>query len=220
MKIIFNNQRGSLLVEILLAILIAGAIIGAVSGLVFTSQKSGQTSGIKNSAVALAQEGFEAAGSISETDWHNIYLPPDGTGDPINDKGGANPYYVYKSGSSWALGKIMASEGDIEIGGIIYARKIYIYNVNRNSGGDREIVTVGGAEDPSTQKIKMVISTTGSQDVIIEGYLTRWKNRTFNQANWFGGAGQAGPIATPNTQYFSDDGNIDTGTPGSIKLKQ
>ena len=90
------NQQGSLLLEILLAVTIGAIIIGAVSGLVYVSSKSGQISGAKSSAISLAEEGLEAMQSISEADWHKIYLPPAGSGDPDTDKGDANPYYIYK----------------------------------------------------------------------------------------------------------------------------
>lgn len=216
-------QQGQVLIEILLAILIAAAIIGAVSGLIFTGQKSGQNSGLKSSAISLVQEGFEAIQTIGESGWHNIYMPPIGASDPITSKSDYAPdnvYYIYKNGSSWALGKIVGSEGDITVGNAIYSRKIYIYNVNRNPAGNREIVSSGGVEDPSTQRIKIVVSVSGAQDAVMEEYLTRWKNNTFNQNDWSGGSGQAGPIIAPNDKYDSNlDGNIDISTPGTIKLK-
>ncbi|MDP3057808.1 MAG: hypothetical protein Q8N37_04840 [bacterium] len=220
------NQKGALLLEILLAVLVGATIIGAVSGLVYVSQKSGQNSGAKSSAISLAEEGFEAMQSISEADWHNIYLPPTGSGDPDTDKGMAKPYYVYKSGSSWALGSVVVgNEGNISIDGIIYARKIYIENITRKKTLERPICTEAEncapdekVKDLSTQKIKVVVSKSGSADITLEEYLTRWKNNTFSQSNWSGGSGQAD--FSDSSKYDSDDGNIDTGTPGSIKLKQ
>ncbi len=217
------NQKGALLLEMLLAILIGAIIIGAVSGLVFVSLKSGQSSGQKSAAIFLAEEGLEAMQSISEADWHNIYLPPAGSGDPDSDKGEAKPYYIYKSGFFWALGKvIVGDEGNIPIDGIIYTRNIYIENVTRDKTGDRQICAGVGicaeeANDPSTQKIKAVVSKSGGADVVLEEYLTRWKNNTSGQSDWSGGAGQA-DFSDPS-KYDSDDGNIDTGAPGSIKLK-
>ncbi len=222
MKKIFN-QKGALLIEILLAVLIGAIIIGAVSGLVYVSSKSGQNSGAKSAALALAEEGLEAMQSISETNWHSIYLPPDGAGDADTDKGDANPYYIYKNGSFWALGKIiLGDEGNIPIDGIIYARKIYIENVTRDKTGERQICTGVGicaeeVNDPSTQKIKAAVSKSGSADIALEEYLMRWKNDTFSQSDWSGGSGQS-DFSDPS-KYDSDDGNIDTSVPGSIKLK-
>lgn len=206
------NQKGQILLEMLLAILVFAIIIGAVSGLVYVSSKSGQNSGAKSSAVALAQEGMEAMQSISETKWHDIYLPPAPGG-----KGDGTEYYLYKNGSSWAITGIDASKRDVSIDGIIYSRKVYIYNVYRDNGGDREIVATGGAEDPSTQKIKIAVSKNGGADVVLEEYLTRWKNNIFGQSDWSGGPGQA-DFSDPS-KYDSDDGNIDTTAPSGIKLK-
>lgn len=215
----FLNQRGQILIETLLAILIAAIIIGAVASLVVVSMRSSQSSGNKGDAISLAQEGIEALGAVADSDWHDLYLPPDGAGSAAN-KGESYPYYIYKNGSSWSLSSNAANR-DIVINGVTYSRTIYIYNVNRNTAGDREIVAVGGAEDPSTQKVKVVISHPSGQDTALSQYFTRWKNNASVQTNWSGGAGQVGPIAAPNTQYGSDDGNIDMNNPaGSIKLKQ
>lgn len=221
----FFNQKGSLLLEILLAVAVGAIIIGAVAGLVYVSSRSGQVSGAKSSAISLAEEGLEAMQSISETDWHNIYLPPSpGT------KGFATEYYVYNDGSSWLLTGTDISKRDIEIDGIIYARKIYIDNVSRNKTGERQICTGVGIcmeeiDDPSTQKIKVVVSKEGSADIVLEEYLTRWKNETISQSDWSGGSGQADPTVAPYTKFDSVDlyesqETIDySSMPGSIKLK-
>jgi Tfp pilus assembly protein PilV len=215
-----NNQKGTLLIEILLAILIAAIVIGGVILLMTGSSQSGKISGTQSAAIALAQEGLEAMEAIRDTTngWHNIYLPPDGNGS-VGNKGDSYLYYAHKNGSAWELSTDVANR-DIIINETTYSRTIYIYNVSRNATGDREIVTSGGVDDPSTQKIKVKVSQNNSKDIIFEEYLTRWKNNTFLDTNWSGGSGQAGPVASPNSSYASDDGNIDTGTAGSIKLKQ
>ncbi len=212
------NQKGQMLIEILLAVLIAAIVIGAASSLGYVGLKSGQSSGAKSAAVSLAQEGLEAIQAIAESDWHNIYLPPDGSGSSSN-KGESYSYYVYKNGASWAISSDIAKR-DIMINGNTYARVIYIYNVSRNAAGDREIVASGGIDDPSTQKIRVTVSRAGEASVSASEYLTRWKNNVSVQTDWSGGAGQAGPIAAPNNMYDSDDGNIEINNPaGSIKLK-
>lgn len=224
MKNIFN-QKGALLMEILLAVTIGAIIIGAVAGLVYVSSKSGQQSGAKSAAISLAEEGLEAIQSIGESDWHDIYLPPSGLGDFQSDKGALKPYYVYKNGSSWALEKVIAgNEGDVLVDNMIYTRNIYIENVDRKKIPERPICTETETclpsekvNDPSTQKIRVVVSRTGSADVVLEEYLTRWKNETSSQSDWSGGPGQA-DFVDPS-KYGSDDGNIDTSIPGSLKLK-
>lgn len=215
-----KEQSGQILVEMLLAILIAAIIVGGAASLFYVNLKSGQKSGAKSAAISLAQEGLEAMEAVRDTTngWHNIYLPPDGNGS-AGDKGDSYPYYIYKNGSVWDLSTNTANR-DIIIDGITYSRTIYIYNASRNATGDREIVASGGIDDPSTQKIKVKVSQSDGKDIVFEEYLTRWKNNTFPQTDWSGGSGQAGPITSPNASYASDDGNIDTGTAGNIKLKQ
>lgn len=212
------NQKGQLLIELLIAITIAALIAGAISGLFFVNFRSSQSSENKNSALLLAQEAMEAIDSIKNNSWHKIYLPPDGTGDANNDKG--VPYYIYNDGSIWKIAKVISStDDDIVINETVYSRSLYIYNASRDNNGN--ITEIGGSDDPSTQKIKVVVSYEGGKDVILEEYLTRWKNEVFNQSDWSGGPGQAGPISpTPNAQYDSDSGNVDTNNPtGSIRLK-
>lgn len=212
------NQNGQVLIEILLAILIAVAIIGAVSNLLFANLKSGKISGAKNVALSLAKEGLEAMETIRDNDWHNIYLPPDGNGNST-DKGNDFPYYLYSDSSSWSLSNNVIDR-DIIINGITYSRTFYIFNVSRDAAGD--IVETGGAEDPSTQKIQVIVSSSESSAVVLNNYFTRWKNETFIQTDWSSGSGQAGPLIWDSVinQYSLDDGNIDVSDPaGSIKLK-
>ncbi len=235
MKNIFN-QKGALLLEILLAILIAAIVIGAASSLGYVGLRSGQSSGAKSAAVALAQEGLEAMQAIAESDWHSVYLPPNGSGLSTN-KGASFSYYVYKNGTDWSISSDIAKR-DIIISGEAYSntysRTIHIYNVNRQKEGiDRKICSekeiaesaVGCLagdyiDDPSTQKVEVIVARAGEADVSVSEYLTRWKNNISVQTDWSGGAGQAGPIAAPNASYDSDDGNIEINNPaGSIKLK-
>lgn len=220
------DQKGALLIEILLAILIASVVIGVVAGLVLVSSKSGQNSSARNKAISLAQEGMEAMQSIADADWHKIYSPP-----TPGTKGDAAEYYVYNDGSSWVLTGTDISKREIALDGldgIVYSRKVYIYNVNRSinntlNRGDEygDIVSSGGTEDPSSQRIKVVVSSSGSQDVTAEEYLTRWKNNILSQSDWSGGAGQPGPTPDPGNKFDSNpDGNIEINNPaGSIKLK-
>lgn len=226
-----SNQQGYLLVEILLALAIVSAIIGSVSALIAVSLKSGQVSGQKSSAIGLAEEGLEAMRVISETDWNDIYLPPDGTGDPDTDKGEieANAYYVYKKDNggsySWELTKDSA-KGNIFVNEVLYTRKIYIFNVNRNKTGERQICTGAGIcadgeiADPSTQRIKVKVLEANGTNAVMEEYLSRWKNNSSSQTDWSGGSGQADYV-NPSKYDSNLDGNIEINNPaGSIKLKQ
>ncbi len=118
------DQKGQLLLEILVAILIAALVIGAVSGLTLVSLRSGKSAGEKNTALLLAQEGLEVIESVRDASWHNIYLPPDGSGDAVS-KGSVFPCYIRKNGFLWELSNNI-TDRDIVIDGKIYSRVVYV----------------------------------------------------------------------------------------------
>jgi hypothetical protein len=216
MKIILNNN-GQILIEIILATLIGAMIIGVAASLIVANQKSSQISAQRSTAVFLAQEGAESLKSITENNWHSIFLPPDGAGDKDSSKGDGNNYCVKVDGfnNKWILTNI-AADCEIDINGIIYTRTINIYNANREDNDGENIIGLGGIEDPSTQKVKIKISYQAGEDIIIEQYLTRWRNEIFIQSNWTGGSGQDNFIDP--LKYYTDDGNIDN-LGGTLKLK-
>ena len=225
------NQKGQLLIEILLAILIGSLIMGSTASLIVISQKSDFISGEKNIAVLLAQEGVEAVESIKNNFWHNIYLPPDGTGDAVSSKGDTNIYCLKNDGIIWSLSGPFSDFGpfpdcEVNINGETYTRKIIFYNTNREDNADENITEIATEEDTSTQKLRIAVLYNNGMDVILEEYITRWKNQIFIQSDWTGGSGQLGPIlikdrdftANPTTEYDTDDTNIDV-SGGNLKLK-
>ncbi|MEK7147044.1 MAG: hypothetical protein AAB772_02200, partial [Patescibacteria group bacterium] len=101
----------------------------------------------------------------------------------------------------------------------VFNRFFSVENVNR-SGDD--IVTSGGTDDPSTQKITSRVQWVAGDktpEVKIATYLTRWRNFVFHQLDWVGGSGQDGPFTEPGN-VFSTSTNTDySGTPGSLKVQ-
>jgi len=100
----------------------------------------------------------------------------------------------------------------------VYSRFFNVENVSRDSGGS--IVTSGGTNDPSTQKVTASVqwgATGAVTEAKIVDYLTRSKNFVFRQTDWSGGSGQSGVITEPNSKYSTSD-NIDILTPGLIKI--
>lgn len=214
MKIVLNNN-GQILIEIILATLIGTMIIGAAASLIVANQKSSQISEQRNTAVFLAQEAVESLKSITENNWHWIFLPPDGAGDKDASKGNGNNYCLKIDSDKWILTNNPA-DCDIDINEIIYTRTINIYNVNREDNADENITAAAGVEDPSTQKVKITVFYPTGKDIVIEKYLTRWRNEIFIQSDWSGGGGQ--DDFTDPSKYYTDDGNIDV-IGGDLKLK-
>ena len=101
----------------------------------------------------------------------------------------------------------------------VFTRYFYVENVNRDTGGD--IVTSGGTEDPTTQKVTVVVqwdTSQGTQEFTFFEYMTRWRNRVFHQSDWSGGSGQDSVITVPNERYASSS-EINVSTPGQFKIK-
>jgi prepilin-type N-terminal cleavage/methylation domain-containing protein len=100
-----------------------------------------------------------------------------------------------------------------------FTRYFNIENVSRDSNGD--IVTSGGNNDPSTQKITVYIewpTTSGDTgQVSVVDYVTRWANRVFNQSDWSGGSGQTGVITEPNNRF--DNATSISNPAGSIRIE-
>lgn len=103
----------------------------------------------------------------------------------------------------------------------IFTRYFAVENVSRDAADD--IVTSGGNNDPSTQKITATVEWSaggGTPKFQIFDYVTRWRNRVLDQSDWSGGSGQEGPLTEPNNKFASSTNNVDaTSTPGSIKLR-
>ena len=216
MKLLSNNQ-GQLLIEVLLAIT-ALVIIVALSAQIFVvSSQSAKLSSEKNAAQGLVEETLEVLRGIQTEKWHEIYKPPDGTGNPMTAKGSANHYHPVISGTKWTV-----ASGDevVTVNNTDYTRYFYIDNVSRDVA-TRNIESIYNAsnDDPSTQKITATVTWGDGQELSTSQYIMRWRNITCNQTSWVGGA-LGTPVNCPTTNYGSHDGNMDpTGTAGSLKLK-
>jgi hypothetical protein len=100
----------------------------------------------------------------------------------------------------------------------VFTRSFVVENVNRDA--NQNIVTAGGTEDPSTQKITIKVNwslAAGSSQLNLVEYLTRFRNEVTRFTDWSGQEGVAGPITTPDSNFFSQSG-ISTSTAGEIKL--
>jgi len=209
--LIKESSDGQSLIEILIAISIAAIVIGAsVYGIsfMFSSMTFNEQ---RQTATSLAEDLMNKVQSIADANWLDIYNLP--------HKGATSTYYVVASGS------LLAVTGGIEsitINNVNYNLYFSIENVNRDASDN--IVTSGGINDPSTQKVTVTVEWSASGSNVsrfqISDYLTRWKNRVIIQNDWSGGAGAEGPFTEPNNKFASSSPNIDTtSTPGIIKLR-
>jgi type II secretory pathway pseudopilin PulG len=126
---IISNQRGQLLIEILLAIAITAIMLPALLTGLFASKQGKAQQGQRVQAVALMKEAEEVVRNVRDQGWSVFSV--NGT------------YHPLISGSSW----VFASGGET-INGL--TRTITVSDVYRDSNG--AIVTTGGTFDPSTKK--------------------------------------------------------------------
>lgn len=204
------QNRGALLIELLVSISILAMILAVGSESVYVSMQSGKISSESDVAIGLASETLEAARSISDERWQNIY-----------DLTKNSNYYPVILGSKWAT-----STGSeiVTLNGTNYTRSFVVQNVCRNTlsrdimgiadsnGVATTCVTSGGAYDPSTLKVSATISWQGSgSPVSATDFFSRWKNKACAQADWTGGSGSSGAKTCPDTTYVTST-NIATGT--------
>ncbi len=102
----------------------------------------------------------------------------------------------------------------------VYSRWISIENVNRDSDGN--MVSAGGTEDPSTQKVVAYVEWQEGADtasISMTEYITRWaRNKSAVFTDWSGSSTVEGPIITPDSNFSTSSGDVSTSTQGSIIL--
>lgn len=194
------DSKGQLLIEMLVAITVAAIIIVGISNLYFVNMEAGKFTEKRSDVLMLAQEGMEAINSISSTSWHSIYLPPDGNGNKDN-KGDSFPYCLKNDASGWFLTDSIA-DCDITLNGKQYTRKVFIFNTSRDNGSISESL---GTDDPSTQKLKIVVSYAGGADLNLNQYVTRSKNNIVKQTSW------SSPTPQNQTECSNLSGTWDAG---------
>lgn len=203
---IFKNNSGQALAELLVGIVIGAIIIGGAVTTIVLSLRSGLQNRSIQAATTLGQELVDNVTVYAEGAWRNIYELA---------KGASNTYYLAASGETFAT-----SSGSqyLTLDNVLYQRYFYAENVCRDSGD--EIVTCG-TEDPSTQKITVNVNwfqQGATSTVSLVKYITRSRNLIFRQTDWSGGDGQTGPISEVNNAFDTHYNINATGTPGSIKI--
>lgn len=204
------KEEGQSLVEILIAVSIAAIVIGAAAYGISFILSATSVNQQRQAATALVGDLMNKARTVADANWLDIYN--------LADKGATSTYHVVASGTTLM---VATSTQSITIDGINYTVSFSVENVSRDASDN--IVTSGGTNDPSTQKITATVEWPaggGTPKFQVFDYLTRWKNRVFNQNDWSGGSGQEGPLTEPNNRFASSTSNIDTtSTLGVIKLR-
>ena len=219
-----SSVKGQVLMELLIAITV-GVVLAAIGAqLASVSLNAARSSRQQNEGMGLAQEGIEAMRAIARTNspssqgWNKLYLPPDGTG-ASSTKGIGNPFHPEVIGGEWQL---MNSSETVVLAGNTYTRSVIIENVARASSTRAILAAYDAAyDDPSTQKVRVIVSRTGLPDIELSAYFTRFLNESTLQTNWDGILNNLPVSATSSSNDYSDGtetDNIDR-TPGSLRLR-
>lgn len=212
-----GEEKGQLLVELLIAIAILAIIAVAVSQVTGVSFQSSKVGGQRTVALNIAQEELDAAKAVSKESWHNIYSLATSTPPTI-----LNKYHSSNSGADCGSVKWCLVSGEIQqvYNTVTYTKYLYIEDVSR-TGLDIDSSYNSANNDPSTQKVTAVVSWQGGS-VDISDSLTRARNAGAVQTSWSGGVGaNAGSGENDNfdNTYSSADSVIDT-SGGTLKLNQ
>ncbi|MDI6717892.1 MAG: prepilin-type N-terminal cleavage/methylation domain-containing protein [Patescibacteria group bacterium] len=209
------NQKGQSLIEIIIGLAVGVIIIGGATVLIGSNLKTSLDNKINQTAFSLGQEVFGQVKSISESDWHLIYNLL---------KGPENNYYIT------SLQAVASGTEAIIADGRNFIRYFYVENVNRALCGIGDIDSqssttgclsgpglTGFAEDPSSQRITVIVSFGGKQVVNESHYLARSRNIAIDYTDWSGSSTQEGPITRMNNG-FATSSNISATSTGSIRL--
>jgi type II secretory pathway pseudopilin PulG len=209
-----KTQNGSLLLELLIVISLIAIIVSVSANATFLSMKSNKASGNRDNASALASETLEATRSVIEEDWQNIYGLTKSTQHYY-------PTSTYVAGK-WSLRPtVIPTDEQVVINGVTYTRYLTVDNVSRDST-TRNIQNIYSSadDDPSTQKVTVIVSWPAGETVTISEYFFRWKNKVCGQPGWTTQDANNTLVGCAGTSYYTKDTGIDlTTTPGSIQLK-
>lgn len=182
--------RGVLLIEVLLAIAIFGALGAIATQALVVSYQASESSAGKGAATQLTAETVRAVRAASDESWQDLY-------DLTKD---TQHYYPLLVNGSWTI-----AVGDelITLGTNTYTRYFTVSNVSRNpTTRDIEESYVSANDDPSTQKITVVVSATSTGTLSTNAYIMRWRNLVCDQDAW-SSSGASGVKTCPDASYTS-----------------
>lgn len=207
-----NQEKGQILIELLLVIAIVGVIAGLAAQMIGVSLRTVQVSGRETIAKNLAEEMMETVRAVSGEKWHNVYL--------LN-KGQTNAYYPFHQTSPTDKWVLLAGQENVIIEGVTYTRYLYFENAYRDEITEKIVPSGAGTyEDPSAQKMTAVV-TWKDGSITLSDYFSRWPNETAIQTGWHGAIGVAGPVTNFGNDFFTDDANLSYNTPPwSITLRR
>jgi len=225
-----KRKRGASLIEAVIGVVVGGILVASGIALVNVSLKAGLQNKYIQSASFLGTDLMERVTSYAQKKWL-CDTPTSGCGIYNLNKGSTNQYHIVAD-SAGVFTSGTGAESGFFVDGTAYDRYFYTGNVCRfisgNNGGNISSSFIppatcpaGEAEDPSTQKVTVVIVWPGGGTIENVKYVTRFGNRVFQQTNWSGGGGQATfPGGIPNDKFDTKTQTTDVSNQGSITVQE
>ena len=204
-ELIIKNRAGQALAEILISVTISGLVLGSAAFVAVSVINSNKSINQVKAATGLARELMDSVRVYADSDWKTFYEL---------SKGSGNHYYLDVSATPFTA---VSGDGSVSQDSVTYTRYFYVENVNRGYDSADDVASVGGAEDPATQKITVGVSWLGGDALTFTEYMSQWRNYTAVQSDWSGGTGQAGAVTRLGNDYFSST-SINASTTGEFKL--
>jgi len=183
----------------MLGVAVFGLLVSAFTGALIYSQQAAADSGQRIRATFLADEALEAVRNIGQDGWNEFTV---------------SATAVENDSTEWSL----TGEGTDETIGN-YTRQVTFSDVCRDSS-DELADCPANYIDINSKFVTATVSWTGrygtERTVVAETLLTNWSAEEWLQTDWTGGDAQASWI--DDTMYFSDDGNLETGSAGQVSL--
>lgn len=198
-----RQHSGASLVEAMLAIGALAVLSSALLGSLVYGPQASLAAGDRYRATLLVQEGLEASKHLHDNALNEMTLTQSGVDD---------------SSGEWEL----LGEGTTETIGK-FSRTITYADVCRDaSDAFVDCGSLGSTDyiDPNMRTVFVVVEWTGqfggTKTVEGEMQFSNWSSPHWVQTDWEGGDGQTEWL--DETQYTTDDGNLDTTTQGEVVL--
>lgn len=177
-----KEQRGVLLIEILLAVAFFASIGVFATQSILVSMRSNTEAAYRDASMRLAREEIEVARAAASINWYTLYHAPFET-----------EVYPTSTASGWS----MASGTEVVmLGDVPYTRSLQVASTSRDFT-TRDIMDVydPAQHDPSTLKVTASVVTHHGATTTLTEYIHRWRNIVCDHNSW--NTGTVSPAPSP-----------------------
>lgn len=195
----FHTKRGFATIEILFSSVLVIAFVAIITGLFAQSSRGAIDTAESRLASEFLDSGMNTVRSIADSQWNSLTYAQSG----VSDSG---------------LDFVFDGEGTTDANGV-YTRTLTFADVCRDVS-DSIVTCPSGTLDIQSKYLTGQVSWTSDNGAVRtlsqQTLLTNFASGNWTQTDWSGGSGQA--EWADETQYDTDDGNLDISTVGEVSL--